>query len=763
MGGGLPLLVIDSPTNENAASGLLCTPCPSPSPRNKSPVTVQEWVDSLPLTPVEPTRPDDEHSEPTTALPATLNEADDILTLGAEAGLLCAGPASTPFPAVQVTTCREPSEAGSHCSSVESLLEARRADPEEVLLGLGFGGPAYTADTGRIPARFLQPSKLKGVAIDDFLRHQQDLVHNFESGYWGYRGLTGPSHTIPSVIVAKIMEKLREHERENSVASPPPQQPPHFPHHRATHTPSTHHHNNSNNDSDNNKFSRVAHNLLTKIRCGSVLTPDNRAWLDSQGDKSPELARRRRLILGQQSFTFGRDGHLIESPPSSLTDSDRWTSSTGTTGQNKTSIEQPSKEVKVIFPSIEEDLIDREPSPGVEDNIDHRLQMMDDIDHRLQIIDHRDQMMDDIDHRHQMMDDIDHRHQMMDDIDHRLQMIDHRDQIIDNIDNRQHMIDNSVSALIVDNNYEPKLSATSSFELSEDNEKQCLVSMGDSGLPSSGRSSRGLDELESPMGAESPMNRIPEEDQCRSVCQGRSVSPTQGRSVSPTQGRSVCQGRSVSPSQCRSVSTSQRSSRSDVLEGCYTVPPEEMIQSLDKVIESLERIIEPLEAGSRLVLSPDDTRCKEQYCDLKQLTEQMRASGMEVDCGSEAQFVALTPHERCALQCRVVRHALSAYHAQLASDDMHTQLKTCLGVEVQKLADLLDSTSDCDRLATIVRQMTSLLDHQTQLGRQLRGVGEEPLSCHELCEVVMRRVRSLELLVRRNAQQLAEIRKRSTS
>ncbi|XP_039300302.1 uncharacterized protein LOC120355716, partial [Nilaparvata lugens] len=137
MGGGLPLLVIDSPTNENAASGLLCTPCPSPSPRNKSPVTVQEWVDSLPLTPVEPTRPDDEHSEPTTALPATLNEADDILTLGAEAGLLCAGPASTPFPAVQVTTCREPSEAGSHCSSVESLLEARRADPEEVLLGLG--------------------------------------------------------------------------------------------------------------------------------------------------------------------------------------------------------------------------------------------------------------------------------------------------------------------------------------------------------------------------------------------------------------------------------------------------------------------------------------------------------------------------------------------------------------------------------------------------------------------------------------------------
>ncbi|RZF39666.1 hypothetical protein LSTR_LSTR001187 [Laodelphax striatellus] len=235
IGGGdecsLPLLVIDSPTNTNHGSAtLLCTPSPSPSPRNKSPVTVQEWVDSLPLTPVEPTRPDDEHVEPATALPANLNETDDILTLGAEAGLLCAGPVSTTFPSVQVTT---------------------------------FGGPAYTADTGRIPARFLQPSKLKGGAIDDFLRHQQDLVHNFESGYWGYRGLAGPSHTIPSVIVAKIMEKLREHERENSVASPPPQQSPHFTHHRATphQTP-----NNNNNNNTDNKFSRVAHNLLTKIR-----------------------------------------------------------------------------------------------------------------------------------------------------------------------------------------------------------------------------------------------------------------------------------------------------------------------------------------------------------------------------------------------------------------------------------------------------------------------------------------------------------------
>lgn len=33
--------------------------------------------------------------------------------------------------------------------------------------------------------------QVKGVAIDDFLRYQQDLIETFESGYSGYRGLTG--------------------------------------------------------------------------------------------------------------------------------------------------------------------------------------------------------------------------------------------------------------------------------------------------------------------------------------------------------------------------------------------------------------------------------------------------------------------------------------------------------------------------------------------------------------------------------------------
>lgn len=33
--------------------------------------------------------------------------------------------------------------------------------------------------------------QVKGVAIDDFLKYQQDLIETFETGFCGYRGLTG--------------------------------------------------------------------------------------------------------------------------------------------------------------------------------------------------------------------------------------------------------------------------------------------------------------------------------------------------------------------------------------------------------------------------------------------------------------------------------------------------------------------------------------------------------------------------------------------
>lgn len=62
-----------------------------------------------------------------------------------------------------VIICRDCSfqSDDSHCSSVESVLELRKPDPEEVLLGLGFGPKTASAGSvGRIPSRFLQPSKV---------------------------------------------------------------------------------------------------------------------------------------------------------------------------------------------------------------------------------------------------------------------------------------------------------------------------------------------------------------------------------------------------------------------------------------------------------------------------------------------------------------------------------------------------------------------------------------------------------------------------
>lgn len=50
------------------------------------------------------------------------------------------------------------SDGSSH--SVESVLEFRRPDPEDVLIGLGFGVPHAEANKCRIPERFLQPSKV---------------------------------------------------------------------------------------------------------------------------------------------------------------------------------------------------------------------------------------------------------------------------------------------------------------------------------------------------------------------------------------------------------------------------------------------------------------------------------------------------------------------------------------------------------------------------------------------------------------------------
>lgn len=79
--------------------------------------------------------------------------------------------------------------------------------------------------------------------------------------------------------------------------------------------------------------------------------------------------------------------------------------------------------------------------------------------------------------------------------------------------------------------------------------------------------------------------------------------------------------------------------------------------------------------------------------------------------------------QRCELQCRVVRQALSAYEVQLAADSTHYELKCCLGAEVHRLSDLLDTTSDPEKLATLVCQVRRIVGvavtYQTQINLRL--------------------------------------------
>lgn len=95
---------------------------------------------------------------------------------------------------------------------MESLLELRKADPEAILMGLGFGGctsnQQESGPLSRIPKRFLQPSKLKGIAINDFVKHQQETSESFDSVSLGYRGLTGDGLFHDHTFIRKILKKV---------------------------------------------------------------------------------------------------------------------------------------------------------------------------------------------------------------------------------------------------------------------------------------------------------------------------------------------------------------------------------------------------------------------------------------------------------------------------------------------------------------------------------------------------------------------------
>lgn len=54
--------------------------------------------------------------------------------------------------------------------------------------------------------------------------------------------------------------------------------------------------------------------------------------------------------------------------------------------------------------------------------------------------------------------------------------------------------------------------------------------------------------------------------------------------------------------------------------------------------------------------------------------------------------------------------------------------------------------------------MTVLLHHQTHLNSQLAELtvrAQNPTACHDMCEMILQRVRGLEQLVEQNANELA--------
>ena len=95
---------------------------------------------------------------------------------------------------------------------MDSVLQSREADPEEILLNLGFGG---SEQLSRIPARFLRhKSAAKGITVETFLSKQEDIDSMYEFGFAGYRGLHGSPSRRPSEIVEKILQTLMKTDRE---------------------------------------------------------------------------------------------------------------------------------------------------------------------------------------------------------------------------------------------------------------------------------------------------------------------------------------------------------------------------------------------------------------------------------------------------------------------------------------------------------------------------------------------------------------------
>jgi len=285
-------------------------------------VSVQEWVASLPennnIDGREPRTEDGIETE------ADI-DGDDNLTLGAEAGgyfipgvknvgQLLFHKKNHKGRGVKVglqhsdTSTSLKSDTAS-VSSMDSVLQSREADPEEVLINLGF---AESEALAKIPLRFLkQPSKAKGVSIENFKKNQEEIFGRYDSGFFGYRGLQGSLHRRPSELVDKILKTLRERERDfqrtTSILS------------SGSHSvPSRFKIMDPNRTTFDSLVKQVAEKVADKDKpnsfkslARSVLSPENRFWRQEQIQSNNKKARQL-LVMGGKSFVVDEDGNEEE-------------------------------------------------------------------------------------------------------------------------------------------------------------------------------------------------------------------------------------------------------------------------------------------------------------------------------------------------------------------------------------------------------------------------------------------------------------------
>ncbi|GAB6028016.1 hypothetical protein CHUAL_002243 [Chamberlinius hualienensis] len=247
---------------------------PESIPASKSPVTIQDWINSI-----EFSQSKGEES----VCHNNNTETEDGLNLGDEAQHF------QPSPSQSQTEMD---------SKLQEVLATLSYDPEEVLLNLGLGD--YSNDPLiRIPERFLRDSKINGEMLENFIKKQYELCELIDAGHGGYRGLSGYSTDCPrfSGIVLKCLQRIRDATRNLERALTPPTLTVTQPSCTMT-------------------FFRAVYSVLAintfrnsiqkdTSSTQSILEPENKAFLDNQS--RPRRHKRGKLILEKNSVALDAD------------------------------------------------------------------------------------------------------------------------------------------------------------------------------------------------------------------------------------------------------------------------------------------------------------------------------------------------------------------------------------------------------------------------------------------------------------------------